>query len=143
MRIPFQGYASDCTITGELELDADRLKDHLDRADLLAAQAEEPRGPEQRRIRTTRHRTSATFGPYTVTGDLHDRPGAPTLSGSHSGRPLVSFTDATIAFTRAGRAVALRAETLLVNAHLADWVGADLGERAQAAAFAGAHIEAG
>lgn len=172
MRIPFRGYAADCTITGELELDADRLKDlldrgtplvifratledldggsqvcvprlELDRSDVLAAQAEEPRGPAQRRIRTVRHRTSATFGPYTVTGDLHDRPGAPPMSGFHSGRPLVSFTDASIAFTRAGRAVTLRADTLLVNARLVDWVGGAVGDPTYAASLGGAQPEAG
>ncbi len=152
MRIAFSGYAVDCTIDGEIDLDTDRLKDLLDqefhlvvldatlqslddgrmvkvprleleRDDLVAAVALEPRGPTGRRIRTVRHDMIAQVGPYSVTGDLHDRPGVPPMSTFHTARPLVSFTKATITFMRAGRTERRRVDTLLVNRDHVQWVG--------------------
>ena len=152
MRIAFSGYAADCTIDGEIELDADRLKDlvdqkfqlvvldaklvslddgrtvsvsrlELDRADLVAAVALGPRGPQGRRIRTVRHDIVAQVGPYTVVGDLHDRPGVPPMSTFHTARPLVSFTNASISFLLAGRPEKRRVATLLVNREHVQWLG--------------------
>ncbi len=154
MRISFSGYAADCVISGEVELDFDRLKDLLDRRDeltiqnatleslddgrevcvthlqlargeILAAIGSPPRGPHDRRIHTVRHRMLAEVGPYTVSGELHEKPGVAPLSGSHSARPMVSFTDASISYLRAGRTVRRRTDTLIVNREHVLWLGAD------------------
>ena len=154
MRITFNGYAADSVISGEVELDFDRLKDlldrseeltvhnatreslddgrevcvphlQLDRGEIVAAIASPPRGQHDRRIHTVRHRMLAEVGPYTVSGELHEKPGVAPMSGSHSARPMVSFTDASISYLRAGRTVRRRVDTLIVDRDHVLWLGAD------------------
>lgn len=152
MRIAFTGYAADCTISGEVELDSDRLKDQLDgdehvvvhravleslhdgrvicvprmeldRDDLFAAEAVAPRGPRGRRIHTVRHAIVATCGPYRIEGLVHERPGARPMAAIQSGRPIVSVTDARVTFQSAGQPVRRHAVTLLVDSSRLEWVG--------------------
>lgn len=152
MLIPFIGYAADCTIWGELTLQADRLKDQLERdrsiivhraamealadassicvprltlalEDLLAVETSMPRGIEGRRIHTVRHSLAAVVGPYRVHGLLHERPGAPPMSLVSSAHPVVSFTEAWITFDAGGVFVRRFVETLLVNASRMEWAG--------------------
>ena len=152
MRIEFTGYAADCTIFGEVELDMERLKDQLDRDELVvvhratleslidgsvvcvprmeldrdqlfAAEAGGARGPQGRRIHTVRHPVAAVCGPYRIEGHVHERPGArPLMSMQHS-RPIVPVTDAWVSFESQGRPVRRHAETLLVNSSRLEWVG--------------------
>lgn len=152
MRIGFHGFAADCIITGEMELGFDRLKDHfdqrselvveratlhslddgtevcvprleLDRADVMVAVAETPRGVTGRRIRTVRREAHAQVGPYTVSGDLHELPGARPMQGFRTSRAAISFTDATVSFLRAGRDEMFRAQALLLNVSRLSWLG--------------------
>jgi hypothetical protein len=150
----FYAYGSDCTIHGEVDLEADRFKDMLDeharlvilratldsldddrvvcvprleleRHELLAVEAELPRGHQERRIRTVRHRMLATVGPYTVAGELHEKPGVAPMTAFHSARPMISFTDATISFMRGGRTEDRYVATLLVNRDHVAWAEPD------------------
>jgi len=152
MRIDFHGFAADCIITGQLELPFDRLKDlldqateliveeatlhglddgtevcvprlELDRGDLMAAVAEVPRGIAGRRIRTVRHEAHAQVGPYTISGDLHELPGARPRHGLRTSRAIISFTDATVTFMRAGKDEIFHAQALLLNVASLSWIG--------------------
>src|SRR5258705_2002179 len=100
MRIPFNAYAVDCTVTAEVELETDRLSDFLattegfdvDRAafqalddgrvveseattilldDLCLVTATGPRGAPERRLWTRQVPAPAQVGPYTVYRYLH------------------------------------------------------------------------
>ncbi len=152
MRIDFHGFAADCIITGQLDLPFDRLKDlldqatelivekatlhglddgtevcvprlELDRGDLLVAVAEVPRGIAGRRIRTVRHEAHAQVGPYTISGDLHELPGARPMHGFRTSRAIISFTDATVTFLRAGKDEIFHAQALLLNVASLSWIG--------------------
>lgn len=151
MLIEFVGFAADCTITGKLELERERLSDKLnrdavyaihdaslqsladgrivtvgrltlDRHDLLAVAAAGPRGPEARRIHTVRHRLQAQLGSYTVLGHLHVMPGAAPLHSVDPRRRMVPLTNATIAYVRAGAVEMHDIEALIVNGERASWV---------------------
>jgi hypothetical protein len=152
MRIAFTGYTIDCTIEGEVELTRPRLSDQLNEDDCLlvldatlvsladgrevsvksfelereaiyAIRAPYPRGAMGRRLHTVRHRRGATLGPYTLLGLVHERPGVAPLDGLRLSRPFVAFTDATIAYIRAGDVVMHDCETLIVNGRHVDWLG--------------------
>ena len=151
MLIDFVGYAPDCTITGQFELETERLSDQLnrdpvyviydaaleslvdgrvvtvsrltlDRQDLLAVAAAGPRGPEARRIHTVRHRLQVQLGSFTVLGHLHVMPGASPLRSVGSRRRMVPLTNATIAYVRAGVVEMQDVEALVVNGEQARWV---------------------
>jgi hypothetical protein len=158
MLIEFIGYAADCTITGQLELETERLSDQLnrdptyviydanleslddgrvvtvsrltlDRRDLLAVAANGPRGPEARRIHTVRHRLQVQLGSYTVLGHLHVMPGAAPLRSVGARRRMVPLTNATIAYVRAGIVEMQDVEALIVNGEQARWVREPTDER--------------
>lgn len=151
MLIEFVGYAADCTITGKLELETERLSDQLnrdpvyviydaalssledgrvvtvsrltlDRAELLAVSANGSRGPETRRIHTVRHRLQVQLGSYTVLGHLHVMPGASPLRSVGARRRMVPLTNATIAYVRNGLVEMEDVEALIVNGEQARWV---------------------
>jgi hypothetical protein len=152
MRVPFTAYTIDCTIDGEVELKRERLSDQLnedesvlvleatlrslhdgseasiarielERDAIFAIQAPDPRGARGRRVHTVLHRSGAAVGPYTLLGLLHERPGVTPLGGLRLTRPFVAFTDATIAYLRAGQVEMCDSETLLVNGRRVDWLG--------------------
>jgi hypothetical protein len=152
MRISFTAYTFDCTVEGEVELTRPRLSDQLNEDDYLlvlsatlhslddgsvvtidsmelereaiyAIKAPDPRGAAARRVHTVRHRKGAAVGPYTLLGMLHERPGVTPLGALRLTRPFVAFTDATIAFLRAGHVEMRDCETLIVNGRRVDWLG--------------------
>ena len=94
----------------------------LERDDLFAIEAVGPRGLEQRRVHTVRHRLEVSLGPYTVLGQLHTFPGGRPLVAVSRRAPMIPLTNATIAFSD-HRGVQIRdVETLIVNRELARWV---------------------
>jgi hypothetical protein len=162
MRISFTAYTFDCTVEGEVELTRPRLSDQLnedesllvldatlrslddgsivtiesmelEREAIYAIQAPDPRGATTRRVHTVRHRKGATVGPYTLLGMLHERPGVTPLGALRLTRPFVAFTDATIAFVRAGHVEMRDSKTLIVNGRRVDWLGDALAAAARIA----------
>ncbi len=150
--IGFAAYAGDCTITGQLALARDRLSDMLNEAseivvrdavlegladprpvhvrelplqrdDLYLVEATGPRGPQDRRIHTVRHRLRFQVGPYTVLGQLHAMPGVAPLRSPRLRRSMVPLTNATIAFVRGGSLQMHDASALVVNGAHIEWVG--------------------
>ncbi len=94
----------------------------LDRDELFAIEAVGPRGLEQRRVHTVRHRLEVSLGPYTVLGQLHTFPGGRPLVAVSRRAPMVPLTDATIAFS-GHRGVQIRdVATLIINRDRARWV---------------------
>lgn len=152
MLIKFTGYAVDCTIEGEYDLTADRLRDQLndedqvvllratltrlvdgtqlcvprlvlDQEEFCAVEAGPARGAEGRRLHTVLHRKRARLGPYSVLGHLHERPGVMPLGGLRLSRPFVAFTDARISFQRGGSMEVRDVGTLLINGRQIAWLG--------------------
>ena len=143
MRIPFSAYAADCTVTGDVALEQDRLSDFLaeteefqiDEAalralddgrivkadsaaialdDLLVIAATGPRGLAQRRIWTRQYPVRARIGPYTVVGYLH-APSTINPFKSADRRAIVPITRATIEYTVDGHVARERADAVLLN----------------------------
>lgn len=145
MRISFQGYAGDCTIAGQIELDGMRLSDALDRMDEVVVHeatlhsladgrqmhagemvlrrddlfAIEGSGGspanEQRRVRTVRHVLRVQLGPYTCFGELHTLPGVAPLRTLLVRRTMVPLTNCLLHFVRNGRDEFRRMPLLVVN----------------------------
>lgn len=145
MRISFQGYAGDCTIGGEIELEGNRLSDALDRADevvvhdaTLNSLADNRQtyagemvlrrddlfaieghggggGDDQRRVRTVRHALRLRLGPYTCFGELHALPGVAPLRTLLVRRTMVPMTNCLLHFQRDGRDEFRRMPLLIVN----------------------------
>lgn len=143
MRIPFAGYADDCTVTGEMGLEADRLSDFLaatdeftvdDAAfralddgrvvqaetaeirlgDLCVVAATGPRGSPERRLWTRQSPVRVRVGPYTVVGYLH---APPTVDPYRSAdrRAIVPLTASVVEYAMDGAVVRDHAEAVLVN----------------------------
>jgi hypothetical protein len=143
MRIPFSAYADDCTVTGEVSLEADRLSDLLatteafdvgraafqalddgrvveaDEAtirldDLCIVAATGPRGRLDRRLWTRQFPARARLGPYTVYGYLH---GAPTTDPFKTAdrRAIVAISSSVVEYDRCGTRTSDRAEAVLLN----------------------------
>lgn len=143
MQIPFMAYAEDCTVTGEVDLDADRLADFLAttaefdvqgaalralddghvvetesiaimREDLCLVTASGPRGREDRRIWTRQHPVRARLGPYSVLGYLH---ASPTLNPMHIAehRPIVALTSCVVEYAEGDQPVRIESEAVLLN----------------------------
>ncbi len=103
IKVPFSGYADDCTLSGELPFDGDRLSDYLAttselevtgavaraledgrivecgtaamlRDELCVVLATGPRGLPERRVWTRQLPVRAQVGPYVVLGYLHSAP---------------------------------------------------------------------
>lgn len=157
MQVRITAYAGDCCVSGVTELTAGRLTDllngpaqielqdavlesledghevrrdrlELQRDELFAVEIDGPRGPQQRRIHTVRHRLQIQLGPYTVLGHLHTRPGAQATSAIQRRPAFVPLTAATIAFVAAGQARLRDVDGLLVNRDRAAWVSAAEGD---------------
>jgi hypothetical protein len=143
MRIPFAGYADDCTVTGEMGLEADRLSDFLaatheftvDGAafralddgrvvqaesaeirlgDLCVVAATGPRGVPERRLWTRQSPVRVRVGPYTVVGYLH---APPTVDPYRSAdrRAILPLTASVVEYAMDGAVVRDHAEAVLVN----------------------------
>ncbi len=149
MRTTFSGFAGDCLITGQLDVQGDRLTDHIntlstltledvvlegldggrvradtftiDRSQVCAALASGPRGARARRIPTDERRIQAQIGPYAILGRYHGRVGATTLVSFFDREPMVPLTDATIAYVVDGILEVRDAPVLIINRDLAAW----------------------
>ena len=157
MLIDFQGYSSDCLISGQLELTAPRLTDMLNsepiihlrdvvlegladahrittasyslhRDEIYAAKVTGPRGSKALRIVTVPHRVQAQIGPYNVLGRLNAAPGAPPIQSMQTRGAMLPLTDATIAYVVGGILEVRDASTVIINRDLASWVRAENAE---------------
>ncbi len=149
MQIEFTGFAGDCLIQGQFDLQARRLTDQLnavttidlsdvvlegldghrvstptfriDRSELCAVVGRGPRGHRVLRIPTDKRRLHAQIGPYVALGRFHGPSGATTLRSFAERDPMVPLTDATIAYMVGGILEVVDAATLIVNRELAVW----------------------
>ena len=149
MRIRFTGFAGDCLISGRLDLEGERLTDHLnshpslileevvlegldggrvsaetftiERSQVCAALGSGPRGARTLRIPTDERRIQAQIGPYAVLGRYHGRVGDANLRSFSEREPMVPLTDATIAYMINGILEVRDAPVLIVNRDLAAW----------------------
>jgi hypothetical protein len=143
MQVPFTAYADDCTVTGELAFDADRLSDFLAsttefeigapafkalddgrvvsaescsvlRDDFCVIIATGPRGKADRRLWTRQQPVRARLGPYVVLGYLH---GPPTIDPIRmaSRRPIVALTSGVLEYAAAGETIRVESEAILLN----------------------------
>ncbi len=151
--IEFVAFAEDCLLAGQVQLGTTRLTDMLlahdeyqlvdvlleslaggpplelaevlvTRDELLLVQASGPRGDRGRRVRTRQHRLEMQSGPYRVGGYIHALPGVDPVSSFRHRRAIVPLTDVSVEFALGGIRQVRRAQTLLVNRELVDWVAA-------------------
>jgi hypothetical protein len=92
------------------------------RDELLVVQATGPRGARERRQRTRPHPVAVKIGPYLVRGLLHALPTADPFVALRRRPPMVPLTDGSISYTVAGSTVVRRADTIIVNRAVIDWV---------------------
>jgi hypothetical protein len=143
MRIPFSAYADDCTVTAEVELEADRLSDLLagteefrvDGAafqalddgrvveagsatilldDLCIVTATGPRGRPERRLWTRQHPARARLGPYTVYGYLHAVPTIDPFRNAER-RTILAFSSSVVEYDFCGTLTRVEADAVLLN----------------------------
>lgn len=143
MQIPFSAYAEDCTVTGEVLLESDRLADFLAstdeyavaglafralddgrvveadsadicRDDLCVVIATGPRGRAERRLWTRQYPVRARVGPYLVLGYLHAPPTIDPLRTTDR-RPIVAMTSSILEYEEAGAPIRVESEAILVN----------------------------
>jgi len=143
MKIPFAAYADDCTVSGGVAIDTDRLSDMLSATeefeidgaaftalddgrvveagttaicldDLCVIAATGPRGNQERRLWTRQVPVRARIGPYSVVGYLHS---APTIDPFKSAerRQIVALTAATIEYTMDGHVAREHSDAVLLN----------------------------
>lgn len=141
--IPFAAYADDCTVTGGVALDTDRLSDMLSATeefaldgaafralddgrvveaestpicldDLCVIAATGPRGRHDRRLWTRQIPVRARVGPYSVVGYLHSPPTIDPFKAAER-RPIVPLTAATIEYTMDGAAAREHVDAILLN----------------------------
>jgi hypothetical protein len=149
--IDFAAFAADCVIAGRVTMFGDRLTDFLNgqerfhlhhveleslddgrlvrtdsvsvpRADLLAVVATGPRGSAKRRVPLRRSRLQVCIGPYLILGYLHSKPGSDVMTSVIKREPMIPLTEATIAYSVAGRIVARDVATVIVNRLQVDWI---------------------
>ena len=142
--VEFNAYALDCRVHGRIDLGDGRLSDQLahiqevlvrdarledladghlvvlpeltiDREELCAVVASEPRGDQSRRLHTWTTRIEAEVGPYRVDGRVHGRAGSTPLGLSLQRQPWVPLTDATVKYHCGSDEVIEEVGTLLVN----------------------------
>jgi len=147
--VEFIAYALDCTLSGRLAFEADRLSDlindheeleladvvvadlvggsgrdidmlRLSRDEILAVHAAGPRGRPDKRRNTRQHPIIATLGPYLVRGFVHAMPGAEPIASLRGRRPMIAVTDAVIEYMVGRELIRHRVSTLLVNRELID-----------------------
>src|SRR5882672_7582977 len=126
MRVPFSAYADDCTVTGEFQLEMDRLSDFLAateefevddarfralddgrvveanpaaiaRGDLCIVTATGPRGRPERRVWTRQSAVRVRVGPYTVVGHIHAPPTIDPFSAV-ARRTIVPITESVVEY---------------------------------------------
>ena len=148
MQIPFSAYADDCTVTGEIALNSDRLSDFLAstiefevdgaaftalddgrvvetdsasifRDDLCLVAATGPRGRVERRLWTRQHAVRAHIGPYVVLGYLHAPPTIDPLR-SVDRRPILALTSSILEYAENGASVRIESDALLLNSSKID-----------------------
>ena len=150
--IEFVGYAGDCRIFGRLPSLGERLTDllnagqrvvvrdarlesladghivavplaEIEREELCAVVANGPRGARQRRIRTSSERIRVDIGPYVVLGNLHAPAELDPMGQILRREMMVPLTNATIAYTLAGRQQVEDLGTVIINRMLAESLG--------------------
>jgi hypothetical protein len=143
MRIPFAAYADDCTVSGGIALEMDRLSDFLagttefevDRAefralddgrvveadsaailldDLCVIAATGPRGRADRRLWTRQFPVRVRIGPYTIVGYLHAPPTIDPLKAADK-RAIVPLTASVVEYTIGGQVTRDHADAILLN----------------------------
>jgi len=143
MQIPFAAYADDCTVTGDVAINSDRLSDFLaattefqvDGAaflalddgrkveaesaavltdDLCVVSATGPRGRADRRLWTRQYPVRVRIGPYTVIGYLHAPPTIDPFASADR-RSIVALTSATVEYAIGGEVARDQADTVLLN----------------------------
>lgn len=143
MRIPFSAYADDCTVTGGVALEMDRLSDflgateefRLDGAafralddgrvveaesapilldDLCVIAATGPRGRPERRLWTRQFPVRIRIGPYSVVGYLHAPPTVDPFKSADR-RAIVPLTSAVVEYTMDGTVARDEADAVLIN----------------------------
>jgi hypothetical protein len=131
MQIPFTAYADDCTVTGEIALQSDRLSDFLAstaefevdaaifRDDLCFVVATGPRGRVERRLWTRQHPVRARIGPYVVRGYLHAPPTIDPLKNTDR-RPILALTSSVVEYAQGGALMRDEAAAILLNSSRID-----------------------
>ncbi|MEO5705175.1 MAG: hypothetical protein ABIZ52_06920 [Candidatus Limnocylindrales bacterium] len=143
MRIDFAAYADDCTVSGGVALETDRLSDMIgateefqvdgaafralddgrvieagDTAicldDLCVITATGPRGKQERRLWTRQVPVCARIGPYSVVGYLHSPPTIDPFKRAER-RAIVALTAATIEYTMEGVVAREHSDAVLLN----------------------------
>jgi hypothetical protein len=143
MQIPFTAYAEDCTVTGEIALETDRLSDFLASTtefevdgvafralddgrvveaesaavlldDLCVVVASGPRGRLERRLWTRQYPVRARVGPYVLLGYLHAPPTVDPLKTTDR-RPIVALTSSILEYDQGGVWTRVESEAVLVN----------------------------
>lgn len=148
MKIELLAYATDCVVTGLLELERERLGDllaeagplvvrdatlqaledgrvvtlsdlTLQRGELALVAGSGPRGNGARRLATVRRPMIATVGPYEVVGRLHGPPSTAPFDLVRR-RSWIAVTDGLVRYRARNRPTAALHDVLLLNtAHLA------------------------
>jgi hypothetical protein len=145
--VEIDAYAADCRVYGQVELDADRLSDQLDRTlelliqdarlqdladghvvampeltiardELCAVVASGPRGDAARRLHTQTTRVEVEVGPYRIEGRVHGTSTSEPLGWVLRQVAWVRLTEATVMYRCGADDVSEEMATLLVNRHL-------------------------
>ena len=143
MKIPFAAYADDCTVTGGVALEMDRLSDFLASTtelqiegaafralddgrvveaesasvlmdDLCVIAATGPRGKLERRLWTRQFPVRVRVGPYTVVGYLHAPPTIDPFKSADR-RMILPLTSSVVEYTVSGEVTRDRADAVLLN----------------------------
>jgi len=120
-------FTEDCRVSGQIQLDCDRLSDMLNghtdyllcdvlveslldgrsihadevpiaRDELVAVLADGPRGDPSRRTHTRTYPVTVTVGAYVIHGNIHSRPGADPLAFASRRSPMIPLSDASIEY---------------------------------------------
>lgn len=149
--VEFVGYAEDCTLSGRLALDAERLSDLLnqhdrfelvdvlvapldggnpyelremlvERDEIMLVHAMGPRGNAGRRQRTRQYPIVVKSGPYEVHGYVHATPGTDPIASIRRRKPMVALTNAVIRYAVGRQWQERRVGTLIINRETVDWI---------------------
>ena len=149
--IEFVGYAEDCTLSGRVALDAERLSDLLnqhdrfelvdvlvapldggrayelremlvERDEIMLVHAMGPRGNAGRRQRTRQSPIVVKSGPYEVHGYVHALPGSDPIASLRRRRPMIALTEAVIRYSVGRDRLERRVGTVIVNRETTDWI---------------------
>lgn len=148
MRIPFEAYAPDCTVSAELSFEGDRLADLLASSeaidveaatlralddgrvvdvasatllldDLCLVTATGPRGRPDRRVWTRQVPAHAKVGPYEVHGYIHSAPTVDPFRAAER-RAIVALTSTTVEYARGGKPIVEQLDVVLLNGRKID-----------------------